>query len=779
MLNRLKELLASERAIYGLVALFVLLGALYSVVNPIFEAGDELWHYPYTQWIARGNGLPVQDPTKEQLWEQEGGQPPLFYAASAALTFWIDTSDMQDRLWRNPYARIGIPLAFGNKNMVVHTSAEDLPWRGTTLAVHLIRFLSVLFSAGTVFLTWKVTWEVLAATSAKATPESGHRRAVTYLLPLLAACVVAFNPMFLFISASVNNDALAALLATGAIYLTVQLVTRGVTKARALALGVIVGLAILAKVSNLALGIVVMSTLAYCLWRTRDFKRIVLAGLLFLLPVAALTLWWFARNYTLYGDPLAFNVWMQIAGGRASQTVLGLLDEFQGFRISFWGNFGGVNVIAPEWVYSALDLFSVVAVVGLVIGAVRRTVPALAWIMALHVLIVFVALVRWTLMTFASQGRLMFPAIASISILIVFGLYAVGEFVAKLARGRSKSAERFAPVALPAALGLFLFVFASSAPFVLIAPVYAHPPRITDESAAPNPVHIKYDAGNAQPELLGYEMTRVLRGNELPLKLFWRTDAPIDQDLLLYIHVYDADGERIGQWDAFPGNGLLPTRLWQPNEIIVDDYRVPLTPTDAYPPLARVEVGLSRPGASRPLVARDPEGREITPTLGRVRTTFRDPKGDERPVFFHFGDTFDLLDFEFEQNGAPVDLGADPVRVQTGQPLRVKWTLRAANSPDADYKMFFQLVDDAGNVIAQRDAEPANGAFPTSYLLDGEVVTDVFELEIPKDTPPGQYRIIAGMYGVQDGARLPVIGAIGKVTAEQDHIEVRVEIPDF
>jgi 4-amino-4-deoxy-L-arabinose transferase-like glycosyltransferase len=387
MIARLAPLLASERAIYFLVALFVALGALYSVTTPLFEAGDELWHYPYVQWLARGNGLPIQDPTQKQLWEQEGGQPPLYYALAAASTFWIDTSDLAERLWRNPHAKIGVPLAFGNKNMVVHTSAENFPWQGTTLAVHLIRLLSVLFSAGTVLFTYQSAREILSAPSRIPRPAS---------LALLTASFVACNPMFVFISASVNNDSLAALLATCALYLALRLVTRGVTNRRVLVLGILIGLGILTKVSNLALLIVAISVLAYCAWKSQKFFDVLRLTFYVSLPIVLLDAWWFARNFILYGDPFAFNVWLQIAGGRPPQTLLGLLDEFQGFRISFWGNFGGVNVIAPEWVYGVLDIFSLLAAIGLGIGAVRRALPGLLWIPALHVAIVFVALIRWT-----------------------------------------------------------------------------------------------------------------------------------------------------------------------------------------------------------------------------------------------------------------------------------------------------------------------------------------------------------------------------------------------
>ena len=36
-------------------------------------------------------------------------------------------------------AKAGDARPLGNKNLAVHTSAEDWPWHGTALAVHLIR----------------------------------------------------------------------------------------------------------------------------------------------------------------------------------------------------------------------------------------------------------------------------------------------------------------------------------------------------------------------------------------------------------------------------------------------------------------------------------------------------------------------------------------------------------------------------------------------------------------------------------------------------------------
>ncbi len=62
-----------NRGLVALLLAFLFLGSIYSLVTPIFEAGDEVWHYPFVQWLAAGHGLPVQDPAQKQLWEQEGG----------------------------------------------------------------------------------------------------------------------------------------------------------------------------------------------------------------------------------------------------------------------------------------------------------------------------------------------------------------------------------------------------------------------------------------------------------------------------------------------------------------------------------------------------------------------------------------------------------------------------------------------------------------------------------------------------------------------------------
>ena len=43
----------------AIAATFFILALTYSIVTPIFESPDELWHYPFVWHLARTGRLPV------------------------------------------------------------------------------------------------------------------------------------------------------------------------------------------------------------------------------------------------------------------------------------------------------------------------------------------------------------------------------------------------------------------------------------------------------------------------------------------------------------------------------------------------------------------------------------------------------------------------------------------------------------------------------------------------------------------------------------------------
>jgi hypothetical protein len=58
---------------------------------------------------------------------------------------------------------------------------------------------------------------------------------------------------------------------------------------------------------------------------------------------------------------------------------------------------------------------------------------------------------------------------------------------------------------------------------------------------------------------------------------------------------------------------------------------------------------------------------------------------------------------------------------------------------------------------AQWDSPPVLGGYPTNEWTLSEVITDRTQLPVGADTPPGTYRLFAGMYDEATGERLPLV----------------------
>jgi hypothetical protein len=96
-----------------------------------------------------------------------------------------------------------------------------------------------------------------------------------------------------------------------------------------------------------------------------------------------------------------------------------------------------------------------------------------------------------------------------------------------------------------------------------------------------------------QVELLGYDLgtAELKAGSTLSLTLYWKALTEMDTSYTVFIHLLDAEDKVWGQRDSLPGNGALPTTGWLPDEVIVDQYEVPIQP-DALPGQYVIEAGL-------------------------------------------------------------------------------------------------------------------------------------------------------------------------------------------
>jgi 4-amino-4-deoxy-L-arabinose transferase-like glycosyltransferase len=796
------ELVRQHRAIALILIGFILLGTVYSVVTPLFEASDELWHYPFVKHLADGGGLPVQDSRIEQPWRQEGSQPPLYYALGALATFWIDTSDFEEVRWLNPHADIGVETADGNLNMVVHSERESFPYRGTALAVHIVRFLSVLMGALTVLCTYLIALEVFSEQKT------------------LAAGAAAFNalvPMFLFISGSVNNDNLTILLCSLTLLLLVRLV-RGsrpssqMSKSQTVRLahdrvpnlkwsvvsghwsllGLVIGLGALSKAS--ALGLIPLTALGLALsaWQRRAESVLRRLAQFFgsFVTVLAVSLavagWWYLRNWLLYRDPLGLNTFVAFVGPRLPQpTLRQLLGEWEGFLKTFWGLFGGVNVAMEPAAYWMLNAIALLGALGLVIPLARwlsrmnigqvgnlsaasteqfpipnsqfSTLNSQLSILTTWPIILFLALIRWTTITKASQGRLMFPAISAVAIL--------------LALGWSQWAPRLYVKWLLGIVGGLMFVLAATAPFRYIAPAYAKPvlspalskvegivegPVLLSEAELEGIPHRLDVTFGDKARLLGYETgdEETRPGESVEVTLYWQSLAEMDRDYTVFVHLLDENDLVIAQRDTYPGLGTYPTSLWRVDDVFADRYVLTLPPTVFAPCTGRFEVGLYDFASGERLMATGPDGQPLGDNVRyhQIAVLPREDSPLPNPV-----------DFDFEGRIALAGYDLDRRTVRPGETIHLTLYWQALAEMEEDYTVFTHLLGEEDRLWAQMDSQPQGGAAPTSSWQVDQVIEDHYDLTVKPDTPPDVYDIEVGLYLAATGRRLGVLDEGGRL----------------
>ena len=96
--------------------------------------------------------------------------------------------------------------------------------------------------------------------------------------------------------------------------------------------------------------------------------------------------------------------------------------------------------------------------------------------------------------------------------------------------------------------------------------------------------------------------------------------------------------------------------------------------------------------------------------------------------------------------------------VVPGDVLAAQFVWRALESPERRYKVFLQLLDGGGALVAQRDSEPVGGSSMTTTWRAGDTIVDNHGLLIPTDLPAGAYRLIAGLYDIDDPAARLAVG---------------------
>ncbi len=704
-----------------MAALFAALALFYSLETPIFEAPDELWHYEVVAEVARGS---FADPTGPA--RQEATQPPLYYALGALLWQLAPAGPPETELQFNPHFDYNV-AGTGNKNLIYHGEpGEEFPFHGIARTVHLIRLLSVALGTLTILGVLDLSRSVV--------PERPR-------LGLLAAGFCAFNPEFLFLSGAITNDLAIVATSTWTLACLARWLAgpapgqdeRGLLAGLTLGLG----LALLSKATAFGLALVVGWALLRAGSAT-DPRRLgraaIVLGGSFLLSV-----WWYLRLWLLYRDPLGTTV-RDVALGRTApfslQEAGGDLAEL---AVTFVARFGWTNVAPPAWVWLPLVALGLAGLgLGLRSSGVRRRPAFLAQVGWIGVILGLFFV--WQLPVPGAQGRLIFPAIGSLGVVWAIGWDGLLDRLGTVSRR-----------AASLGLGAGALALAVAVPLVVIRPAYVpQPTRLL--SALPRSAQIAAASFGEEVALIGYDLseTSVRPGDLIAARLYWRKGPHPSQNLSLDLRLVERDGHAVASTDLALAPDL-PLSSWPNDRVVEIRVSVPV-PTDSVGPrLLRLDLGVYSLGAGHiQHLALAGQATETLP-LATIRLDAATPSASgPAPAVVSFaspgGDSISLLGWFL----LPVEVG--PRRVVRGLLL---W--RADAPPRIDYTVFVHLVR-AGKVIAQHDAPPLSGAYPTTAWLPGQVVRDQFELALPDDVAPGSARLEVGLYNLTTLARLTFPG---------------------
>lgn len=726
----------------------LVLGTIYSLVQPPLESNDETGHSAYVAYVAAHLALP---PPGGELtpYFGEGHQPPLYYVVPGIIghIFGI-AGEYQPPM--NPFFLSG--NGEHGINAAVHIPAvEAWPWHDGLLLLHIARFWSVLLGVIAVWLTYIIgRW---------CFPRSP-------IVPLAGAAFAAFLPTSLGVTDAVTNDALVPVTFGLAFLCSLRLISEPRLR-WAVLFGTATGMSLLTKNSALILLPYACCIFGLIWWKNRNWQHILWLACAFACIVLLVAGWWYLRNFLLYGhwitDRKQTSAIINSLGLQPKVVAYSLRESFAVRLIaytfqSYWALLGWGTIAAPNQVYWGLFILSLLALFGLVRYVVGGLLEERRGILRR----------QWLVAGGAQEGRVPSPGLGAVGMLVFFsiamipeplyraifyeaptlvpGRYLFGALTTTsllLGLGLSTLIKRWPWASLLAGAGLLgLAIWMIPAKII---PAYAAPRPLSAEAAAhlPHPVDVVY--GGAM-HLVGFDIREhsVAPGGVLHVTLYWQAIRPMHRAYTVGVHVVDALGHDLGESNGFPGHGNLGTPLWQVGQTYADRYSVPVARDVRGPILGHIVVGVvyqeltptSRQLTHRtslPLVATNSAGQPVTPLLGRFRIGGAPLVSRATPVAV-FGGNFELL-----------RATAQPELTQHRIGVQLVWESGAPHLPR--YVVTVQLLSARGQLVAQaRDAEPHGGLYPTDIWLDHEVVRDAVVIPIPDHMVAGIYTVIVGVY---------------------------------
>ncbi len=376
-------------------SLYFLLAVGYSLLMPIWEAPDEPAHYHLAWRLARKGSYAT-----EQL-NYEAHQPRLYYYFGAQIIKALDKINprLSDYYFPREY------------KFNIRVAERRFDWNVDNyrflLGVYTLRWINILFGGLALWLNWK-TFNLVA-------PDRPTLR-------LTALALAALTPQYLHIMSSVNNDALGTLAGALLFYCAARVTNQSNNLISTLSIPLAIILPLTTKLTALPVGAALLViTVWKWLFGLRQKRWWGITGLIIFFGAGVL--------YFLFPEMIqsaAYEIQWRLFSLRKKGVDVDYLKTISNQIIqTYWGKVGWLAVGLPVWVINTLTGLGFVGAAIHIFKLIRwkTNVPQLnLWVTTFMIaLFTILAVARNGLTTGATQGRLLFPAIGALSILMVSG----------------------------------------------------------------------------------------------------------------------------------------------------------------------------------------------------------------------------------------------------------------------------------------------------------------------------------------------------------------------
>jgi hypothetical protein len=389
--------MVTERRRWLLViySLYFLLAIGYSLLMPLWEAPDEGAHYHLAWRVARKNEY-----ASEEL-NYEATQPRAYYYFASLIVRVMDKIDPK-------YSDYYFPHEFKSN---IRVRARRFDWNTENyrflLGVYVLRWVNIVFGALALWLNWKAFHFIAPDQPA---------------LRLGALALAALTPQYLHIMSSVNNDALGTLAGALLFYLGIQISKGSAAWLSLLSIIPALLLPLTTKLTVLPLSAALIIIIGWKWFFSFQQKRWLLISFLMILFFTGILYVFFPGTIQMASSEITWRLFSLRKKGVTLEYLKVIISQI---IQTYWGNVGWLAVGLPHWIFNSL---TALGFLGAVLHAYRlirlktKEPQFVLWVATFVIaLFTILAVARNGLTTGATQGRLLFPAIGALSILMVSG----------------------------------------------------------------------------------------------------------------------------------------------------------------------------------------------------------------------------------------------------------------------------------------------------------------------------------------------------------------------